>query len=304
MSVTVRDFLRSSLRRTLLFPFHLLDRVKVNGESLLWHCVNGALSEKAKLRMSRQTFIDLVGRKSPEQRFKVGSYLNAFNDDSLLADKFASNLISKFPLFESQLGQDCLVDTVFDGKTNGIFVEIGVGNGKDISNTYFLEKYRDWTGLLCEPALRFHDSIRQDREATLVDRAVYDQSDLELEFSEVIGQPELSTLSNRVLADGHDRSQVVKYTVKTISFNDLYDEYLDGKTIDYLSVDTEGSELAILGSIDFDKIRISMISTEHNYDAKKLEEISRLLGRFDYVEILPSIFEFESIFVKRGIVGQ
>lgn len=242
-----------------------------------------------------------MSRRNPEKRFKIVSYLNSFSHNSPLAEDFAGNLIENLLKFESQLGQDCIVDTVLRGKTRGVFVEVGVGDGTKISNSYFLEKHRNWTGILCEPSVKFHDAIRQNRSALLVTEAVYDKSDLEIGFSEVIGNEELSTLSDQVITDSHDRSSVLEYVVRTISFNDLYKKYLDGKTIDYLSVDTEGSELAILEAIDFDNIDISVLSVEHNYDKAKLDEISSLLGRFGYVPILPGVFEFDAIFAKKEI---
>jgi FkbM family methyltransferase len=249
--------------------------------------------------LSKKTLFTLIAEKSPEKGFKVISYLNSLRHNTQFARNFAANFVENLVLFESQLGQDCLVDSIFEGKEAGVFVEIGVGQGKNISNTYFLEKQRNWTGILCEPAFKFHDSISLLRNAILIKEAVFDQSGLEMGFSEVVGSEELSALSDYQGVDLHDRTCTKKYVVKTVSFNDLYDEYLKGQKIDYVSVDTEGSELQILNAIDFDKIDISVISVEHNYDKNKLDKISQLLGRFGYFEVLPGVFEFDAIFMKK-----
>lgn len=43
----------------------------------------------------------------------------------------------------------------------------------------------------------------------------------------------------------------------------------NGTTIDYFSLDTEGSEAAILATIDFTRIRFGVITVEHNNDKCK-----------------------------------
>ncbi|HEY0462106.1 MAG TPA: FkbM family methyltransferase [Pyrinomonadaceae bacterium] len=293
--------IKNTLKRMLESPFLLLNKVNGNKESFWWKSSYDALSDNEKLRMSKKALFSLLTRKGTEKGFKIISYLNALNCDSLLASNFVDNFIENLPLYESQLGQDCIVDTIFNKKQAGVFVEIGVGDGKRISNTYFLEKHRNWTGVLCEPSKKFHDSILQKRNAVLVTDAIYNKSNLEIEFSEVVGNEELSTLSDHKLSDSHNRTDVKNYAVKTISFNDLYEKQIKNKKIDYLSVDTEGSELTILSAIDFNRIDISVISVEHNYNKDKLDEISSLLSPFGYVEILPDVFEFDAIFVKREI---
>jgi hypothetical protein len=57
--------------------------------------------------------------------------------------------------YVSQYGQDRVIDKLCypsgDEPHRGIFLDIGSWDGMDISNTYMLEKKRDWRGLLVEP---------------------------------------------------------------------------------------------------------------------------------------------------------
>ena len=51
--------------------------------------------------------------------------------------------------------------------------------------------------------------------------------------------------------------------------------------IDYLSIDTEGSEYEILQALSFDRWNIRLISVEHNYTARR-EDIQLLLKEKGY----------------------
>jgi FkbM family methyltransferase len=282
------------------FPFVLMNRIRINNKSALLILTNRVYNDEEKIIQSKSAYFKTIAERGIDQGLKVVTFLNAVLDKSNLAKQYCKELLNNFPLYVSQLGQDCLVDVLFNKKTGGVFVEIGVGDGKSLSNTYFLEKNRNWTGVLCEPSTRFHGSIKSIRSAQLVTNAVFDKTGEELSFAEVQGAGELSTLSDFKHSDGHNRENIKEYKVSTISFNDLYDRYFGGKTIDYMSIDTEGSEMVILEAIDFRKTEISVISIEHNYDKKKQKELTELLGKYGYEEVLPNVFEFDMIFAKKG----
>jgi hypothetical protein len=66
------------------------------------------------------------------------------------------------------------------------------------------------------------------------------------------------------------------YPVTTISLEDLLVKYDAPRYIDYLSIDTEGSEFEILNSFDFSKYYIKYITVEHNYTNIR-KDIEKLL---------------------------
>ena len=53
--------------------------------------------------------------------------------------------------------------------------------------------------------------------------------------------------------------------------------------IDYLSLDTEGSEYEILKALDFDKYTIGLIDVEHNFVEPRRSQIKELLISKGYV---------------------
>ena len=93
----------------------------------------------------------------------------------------------------------------------------------------------------------------------------------------------LSTLENFTSIDLYKdlRKDGVLYYTKTISLLDLLDKYNAPKTIDYLSIDTEGSEYDILSSFDFSKYKFKIITCEHNFTEQR-EKIFNLLTSKGY----------------------
>ena len=93
-----------------------------------------------------------------------------------------------------------------------------------------------------------------------------------------VSSRELSTIDSFSSSDMHSqmRKQGRKYQVKTISLEDLLDKYDAPSVIDYLSIDTEGSEFEILSSFNFEKYKFKIITCEHNFTSNR-EKIYDLL---------------------------
>ncbi|MFM7463866.1 MAG: FkbM family methyltransferase, partial [Cyanobium sp.] len=64
--------------------------------------------------------------------------------------------------------------------------------------------------------------------------------------------------------------------VETISLMDLLDQYNAPRIIDYLSIDTEGSEFTILDGVDWARYQFRCITVEHNFTPQR-QQISALL---------------------------
>ncbi len=170
----------------------------------------------------------------------------------------------------SQLMQDLFVLYELNFKRNGYFVDFGATNGVSLSNSYLLEKEFEWKGILAEPAKCWHDDLRKNRVNHIETNCVWRDSISVLSFNEV-DNPEFSTISDYNASDVHtnQRNAGHSYEVNTISLTDLLDKYAAPKVIDYLSIDTEGSEYDILKNFDFDKYKFRVITVEHNYTSNR-----------------------------------
>jgi FkbM family methyltransferase len=170
-------------------------------------------------------------------------------------------------------------------KRSGFFVEVGTGNGELLSNTFMLEKRFGWQGILFEPDRRFHESIGKLRTAKLDERPVYSCDDKVLQFLEVSRAGELSTLSEFRREDGRFRFGSMR-EVKTTSLNTAFSLHNAPREIDYISIDTEGSELEVLQGLDFNKYKVGFLTIEHNFVAGKKEAFAEFLAPFGFKPVL------------------
>ncbi|GAA0553859.1 FkbM family methyltransferase [Chitinophaga japonensis] len=295
--------MKKILRNVFLSLFSFL-KIKVDGKPLVYWLGRAYLPADDKLDLlsvESSVRYDLMKRWGPRSAQFI-TLLKSLSINENLYIVFFRNFMKHIGLFESQLGQDCFVDTLLHNKRNGVFVEIGVGDGKRLSNTFFFEKHRDWNGVLCEPSKCFHQAISTNRNAVLIPQAVFKVSGAKLDFVEVKGEEELSTIRQYIAIDRHSREHYIEYPVSTISFNDLCAEYVPAGKIDYVSIDTEGSEYEIISAIDFNRVDISIISIEHNYNLEKLSRIRSVLLKHSYIEIDNEVFSWDVFFVKKAIL--
>jgi len=221
-----------------------------------------------------------------------------------LAGRFATFCAANMLRSYSQLFQDLLVAFLLRGKRDGFFVEFGATNGIDLSNTLILERDFQWRGILAEPARGWHSALKSNRRATIDTRLVWSTSGERLEFKETDAR-ELSTLSTFVGRDFNrsGRSSGVTYSVETVSLNGLLAEHCAPEQIDYLSIDTEGSECAILEAFDLLKYNVSIVTVEHNFCEPDRQRIYSRLARSGFVRILESFSKFDDWYVKPHLIG-
>jgi FkbM family methyltransferase len=185
----------------------------------------------------------------------------------------------------SQLGQDLEVIKFYNNKENGFFIEIGASDGINLSNTYLLETHYKWKGICCEPIPNnFKNLVKNRPNSICYDEAVYNSSGLTVIFDIANNFDLLSGISNHI--DCHKSAvDVNKETiqVQTISLLDVLNNANAPLFIEYMSLDTEGSEFEILKNFDFEKYTFGLIDVEHNYCEPRRTEIKNLLLSKGYI---------------------
>jgi len=206
--------------------------------------------------------------------------------------------------YYAQWGQDQFVDQiVFREQRGGTFVDIGANDGVALSNTYFLETVRGWTGLCVEPQPTVFAALRAARRCDCVEGCAA-TSDGEAAFTIVDGVSNVLSGRPDVFPDGHaariaesvrvEGGLVRSIIVRCYEVNALIRRH--GLTsVDFLSIDTEGGEAELLAAIDLDRFRVRAIAIENNYADRRIERALDARG-YDFAAWMGS----DEIYVRRS----
>lgn len=171
---------------------------------------------------------------------------------------------------KSQNLQDLIALDLFGFKRNGVFIEAGACDGILNSNTFLLEKNYEWTGLLVEPIKEYYLQLEQNRDVIISNVALSQVNNQQLDFL-ITPSKDLSTIKGYEDNDFHSGNRknynITKVPTKTL--DQLIVENLQNIEIDFLSLDTEGSEFDIIKSLDLLKHRINIICVEHNFSMNR-----------------------------------
>jgi FkbM family methyltransferase len=172
----------------------------------------------------------------------------------------------------SQLGQDVFVAQLLRGMRGGFFVDSGASDGVRASNTRLLETSFDWQGICIEPDQTFFTALVRNRRCQCINCCLYDrEGTVDFVEANTLGgilqeyhprHLEYATGSFRIPKDVTGRPKTVPKIARTI--RSILKECVAPRVIDYWSLDTEGSELAILKSFPFDEYSFRVLTVEHN----------------------------------------
>jgi FkbM family methyltransferase len=262
---------------------------------------------KSKTKHFYRTLLSLSGY----ELIKLSKYKALVKTDFFgVWDRWAHNdvspellgyIIKNYQKSYSQLQQDLWALYEYKEKyksdLNGYFVEFGATDGRTLSNTFILEKNYNWRGILVEPSKSFENSLRTNRTSIIDSRCVFSESGTMIDFNEVeVG--ELSGIASHQNLDGWSkhRDRFISYKVKTVTLNDLLLEHNAPKIINYMSIDTEGSEYEILKNFPFERWVIEVLTIEHNFTQNEVL-IEELLISQGYRRRIPKTSCWDSWYV-------
>jgi FkbM family methyltransferase len=164
----------------------------------------------------------------------------------------------------SQVGQDRWVIETLGNQSSGFFVDIGAGDGIELSNTYLLEKRLGWRGIAVEPNPSFFERLQANRscvkESSCIVSAQKDGGRFDLVLDGHLSA--ISDCCNKVLENSQEYRPRV--SVAGISLAHLLDKYSAPRVIDYLSIDIEGGEYDVLKGFPFEQYTFQTITVEVN----------------------------------------
>jgi FkbM family methyltransferase len=164
----------------------------------------------------------------------------------------------KIVLNPEEAEQNAVVE-FFHGRKTGYFVEIGVNEPHARSQTWRLEQ-AGWTGLLVEPMRAQYDILVNARPGSRVERAACAGPD-----QRGTGNLHLGEFSAHNTLHANADQEGVRYvgmeTVPVVTLDDLLEKHQPAK-VDFISIDTEGTELDVLRGTDLARWQPELILLE------------------------------------------
>jgi len=163
----------------------------------------------------------------------------------------------------AQNREDVVLARTFGGQAAGTYVDVGAAHPTGHSVTrHFYEL--GWRGVNLEPHPGFHRLLEAERPGDVNLRlAVADRSGTATFFVGPDAHPGGSTTSAEVAAELEASGlAVVPIEVELVTLAQVVDEHLAGRVVDFLKVDVEGTEEAVLRGADLARWRPRVVVVE------------------------------------------
>lgn len=181
----------------------------------------------------------------------------------------------------SQWQQDTILEPILAKMEGRFFVESGALDGETDSNTLSLELHKGWTGLLVEPNPKNYPILRSKRRHAWSYNGCLAPNGHEefLQFDVALaGQEGLAHLRAQ---DG----QIGNFTLVQAQPLEVLLEKLNRSTVDFWSLDIEGSEAAVLNSTNFSRVEIGVLLIEMNKNEENNNRIAEVMEREGFQRI-------------------
>jgi len=180
----------------------------------------------------------------------------------------------------SQKGEDLVIDKLLGNKKSGFYIDIGANDPVRFSNTCRFYK-KGWTGINIEPNPLLIKKINEFRPKDLNLNLGIAGAKSQMTFYSFFPDT-LSTFSEEQAAEYQKEgfTLIDKLSIQVDSLENVFDQQLNGREIDFLSIDTESFDLIVLKSNNWKKYRPKIVCIEFNSDQAK-----QLLEENDYKKV-------------------
>jgi len=153
-----------------------------------------------------------------------------------------------------------------NGIEKGFFVEVGANDPEFLSQTWHLEK-KGWTGVLVEPLPDRADQLRKKRPNSRVFEVACGSPDQVGEAEFYVGEADqISSLRKNV--DDPKAQYFKSIRVRVLTLDSILEE-VKAERVDFLSIDTEGTELDVLKGFNLQRWRPHLLLIEDKVHSLK-----------------------------------
>lgn len=158
--------------------------------------------------------------------------------------------------------EDVMIARLFYAGYGGFYVDIGAAHPDYLSVTrHFYDQ--GWSGINIEPTFRFYPLLCEARPRDINLQCAIGNSSGLATFYEIPTVAENSTLE-RTVADRLAATELAAtpHEVEVVRLVDVCDTHVKDRTIDFMKIDVEGGELAVLQSGDWERFRPRLLIVE------------------------------------------
>ena len=192
---------------------------------------------------------------------------------------------------------------------NGFYVELGANDGALASNSYYFELKKGWKGILIEPAPNLYLScVKRRGENNDIFCNACVPFDFEDEFVKMKYSDSMTISDNLDLDIGNKEEfiesgnknllpgeKTFEFGAKSATLNSLLEQASAPSVIDFLSLDVEGAELAVLKGVDFTQFQFKFMLIE----CRDINNLKVFLEPFGY-KLQEKVSHHDYLFASAG----
>ncbi|CAG9772897.1 unnamed protein product [Ceutorhynchus assimilis] len=168
---------------------------------------------------------------------------------------------------------------LLNNKKNGLFIEAGAYSDSKTSKTEYLERNFGWKGLLIQPDPRHYFNLkRHNREKSQCVHACLSPMPYP---REVTLHNENDVKINDLHSNSIDNPDWLVIRVKCFPLYSLI-LALNSSSLDYLNLETGGTELQVLETVPFDRVKIEIIAIDLKENDTEIGTIKKFLATKKY----------------------
>lgn len=194
------------------------------------------------------------------------------------------------------------------GFEGGYYVELGANDGISQSNTFFLEKKGNWHGLLIEPVPHLFFNCVRNRSATNSFQCAaavphsFQENFVRIRYADLMSRTIHINSDNKEIIEHENLAKkylkpsesIIEFGAVARTLTSMLDECNAPNKIDFMSLDVEGSELAVLDGVDHNKYRFKYMLIE----SRDNDATIKCLEKYGY-ELVDVISKMDLLFTSK-----
>lgn len=182
----------------------------------------------------------------------------------------------------AQEGEDLIISKLLETKAKGFYIDVGAHHPYRFSNTYLLYK-KGWSGISIDPAPGGMSAFQLSRPRDInLEIGIGEKSGslTYFQFADSAVNTIDETAAKRVIDSGQSKL-VNKQRIEVETLGAVTEKWLPkDMSVDFMDIDVEGAELAVLRSNDWQQVQPTVIAVEYLSQDSVAEVLQSELSKY------------------------